>query len=144
MLTVVEKVILLQSVDVFGEATSEQLSLVAAIAKEVRVEAGEVIYRDEEPSDAMYVVAEGRVRLHRGAQDVNLVAAGEAFGTWALFDEEARVTTATAVDASLLLRIARGDFLDVLADHVEVTRAILGSISRRLRSLLGRVETRGR
>lgn len=141
MLTVVEKVILLQRVDVFADASSEHLALVAAIAEDESVDAGTEIFHEDEPSDAMYVVVEGRVRLQKRETEVASLGQSEAFGTWALFDELARLTSATAVERTRLLRIARDDFIDVLADHVDVTRAILASVARRLRSVLGRIES---
>lgn len=139
VLTVVEKVILLQNVEVFADATTEQLSLVAAIALERRVEDGAVVYGESDPSDAMYVVVDGSVRLHQADDEVTVAKSRDAFGVWALFDEELRVTAATACEPSLLLCIRRDDFVDVLADHVELTQAILGSIARRLRTVLSRV-----
>jgi CRP-like cAMP-binding protein len=138
MLTVVEKVIQLQGVDVFSEVSTEHLAHLAAIAEEVTFPAGEGIYREADPSDAMYIVLEGEVRLHRGETDVTTTAAGDAFGTWALFDDELRVTSATARTNTRVLRIYQEDFIEVLADEVDVTRGVLKAITARLRALLGR------
>lgn len=138
MLTVVERVLLLQDVDVFQDATSEQVALVAAIATEHAYPEKAIVYQQDELADAMYVVVRGLIRLHRGATEVARVGSNEAFGTWALFQDEPRLTAATAMERTLLLRIEREDFIEVLADHVDVTRAILGSVARRLRAMLGR------
>ena len=135
MLTVIDKVIFLQNVEIFSEVTTEQLAYLAAIADEVPIEAGEVIYREEEPSDAMYLVVSGRVRLHRGPTEVTTAGAQEAFGTWALFDDEPRVTAATASEDSELLRIDKDDFIEVLADNVQVTQGVMKAIVKRLRAL---------
>lgn len=138
VLGLVEKVLLLQSVDAFVSATSEQLSLVAAIASEHRHQPGDSLYRESDPADAMYVVVEGRVKLERRGQEVGLLGPAEAFGTWSLFEPEPRLTSAVVLEPTLLLRIDRIDFLDVLADHVDLSRAILASVARRLRAVLGR------
>lgn len=143
MLTVVERVLLLQDVDVFQDATSEQVALVAAIATEQAYPEKATVYQQDELADAMYVVVRGLIRLHRGDTEVAQVGSNEAFGTWALFQVEPRLTAATAMERTLLLRIEREDFIEVLADHVDVTRAILGSVARRLRALLGRSATGG-
>lgn len=143
MLTVIEKVIFLQNVDVFEDVPSEQLAYLAAIAEEVSYLKDEVIYRRSEPSDALYLVLQGRVRLHQDGRDITLAGPREAFGTWALFDEEPRVVTATAVEDTNLLRVDREDFIDLLADHVQITRGILKKMAGRLRGLLGRVERDG-
>ncbi|NJK89577.1 MAG: Crp/Fnr family transcriptional regulator [Myxococcales bacterium] len=138
MRTIIEKVIFLQNVDVFSHVLTEQLAYVAAIAEEVVWDRDQKIYAEDDPSDAMYLVLEGRVRLHRGEQTVTEAGPKEAFGTWALFDDEPRVAAATAVERTEALRVARSDFLDVLADNVRVTEGILKAMVRRLRAL-GRV-----
>lgn len=135
MLSVVEKVILLQNVDVFSEVPAEQLAYLAVIAEELSTEADERIFAEEDPADSMYVVLEGRVRLHRGSVSVTSVGPGEAFGTWALFDEEPRVMGATVEEGGDILRIDRMEFIEVLADNVQITQGVLKAIARRLRAL---------
>lgn len=139
MLSIVEKVILLQNVDVFAEIPTEQLSYLAAIAEEVEFAAQESVYAFEEPSDALYVVLEGEVRLHRDDQEITVASANDPFGTWALFDDQPRVTTATAITEVKLLRIDRDEFLDLLSDHVQITQGVLKTLVGRLRGLLDRV-----
>lgn len=143
MLTVVEKVIFLQNVDVFSEVATEQLAFLAAIAEELVAEEGETLYEADEPPDSMYLVLNGSIRLHREGRDVLIAKEQEAFGTWALFDDEPRVVTATALEQSRLLRIDKTDFIDVLADNVQITQGVLKAIVRRLRALGRAVQTRG-
>jgi CRP/FNR family transcriptional regulator, cyclic AMP receptor protein len=138
MTSVIEKVILLQNVDLFSEVPTEQLAYPAAIAESRRFDADDVIYRQDDPSDAMYLVLSGRVRLSRDGTEVTTAVPLQAFGTWALFDDEPRVATAVALQTTEVLRIDRQDFVDVLADNVRVTQSILRTVSRRLRAL-GRV-----
>jgi CRP-like cAMP-binding protein len=139
MLTTLERVLLLQNVDVFSEVDTEKLAAVAAIGEEVDAAPGELLYAESGPSDSMYVVISGVVRLHRGDVDVTRARPGEAFGTWALFDDELRVVSATCEQRALLLRIGKEDFIELLADHLDVTRGVLKAVVRRLRTVLGRV-----
>ena len=139
MLSVVEKVIFLQNVDVFAEVPTEQLATLATIAEEVNVLKGDVIYRENEYSDALYLVLDGRVRLHQADREITVVAAREAFGTWALFDEEVRLVTATAEEDSHLLCLNRDDFVDLLADHVQIAQGVLKTVARRLRIVVDKI-----
>ena len=139
MLTTIEKVIFLQNVDVFAEVPAEQLSYLAAIASEVSFDKGSVIYRVNENSDAMYVVLEGQVRLHRGEIEIGIVEAKGALGAWALLDDEPRVANADVVEEASMLRIDKDDFIDLLSDHVEITQGLLRTLTRRLHGLAGRV-----
>lgn len=140
MLTIVEKVIFLQNVDVFAEIPTEQLSYLAAIASEESYSEGESIYDVGDSSDALYVVLEGKVRLHRGKEEITVAEKNDPFGTWALFDDKPRVATATPLGDTRLLRIGREDFLDLLSDHVQITEGVLKTIVGRLRGLLERVD----
>ncbi len=140
MLTVVEKVIFLQNVDVFAQVPTEDLAYLAAIAEEESFMSGDVLFKVNEPSDALFLVLDGKVRLHRGEEEILVAGAREAFGAWSLFDDEPRVVGATVTEDARLLRIDRDDFVDLLADHVKVTQGVLRTMAGRLRSLIGRIE----
>ncbi len=139
MLTVIEKVITLQNVDVFLEIPTEQLAYIAAIAEEVTYMKDETVYKAEDHADAMYFVIDGSVRLHLDGKEVTVAGVEDTFGTWALFDEEPRVVNATAAEDSTLLRIDREDFYDLLADNVQITQGIFKTLVKRMRKLISRV-----
>jgi len=139
MLTAIEKVIFLQNIDIFLEVPTEQLAFLAAIAEEVTFIKSDDIYKAEESSDAMYLVLEGIVKLHRDGEEVTAAGPKEAFGTWALFDEEPRVVNATAIEDAKLLRIYREDFYDLLADNNQITQGIFKALVKRMRKLVEHV-----
>lgn len=138
MLTTIEKAILLQRVDQFDAVASDQMAAIAAIATEHEFADGDDIYRAGEAGDAMYLVVDGEVSLRRGEAEIVRAAAGEAFGTWALFEVEERMVTARAAGECRLLRIDREDFIDLMAEDIVVAQSLLRSIARRLRELASR------
>ncbi|MFC2164371.1 Crp/Fnr family transcriptional regulator [Acidobacteriota bacterium] len=139
MLTTIEKVLILQDIDIFEFTATEDLSHIAAITEEVEYEADSVIFQEEEISDSMYVVVEGKVKLTRDDQDVMTAENKDVFGTWALFDDEPRIVTATALENTQLLRIDKDEFVDLLADHVAITQSVLKTMAKRLRNLMRRI-----
>ncbi len=139
MLTIIEKVLLLQQVDIFDNTSTEDLAHIAAITEQVDYQADTHIYKEGEIPDAMYIVISGRVQLHQQGKQVLVADARSAFGTWALLDDEPRVATATTLEASECLRIDREDFYDLLTDHTNITQGILKTLSKRLRNLYTRV-----
>ncbi|MFQ5638429.1 MAG: Crp/Fnr family transcriptional regulator [bacterium] len=138
MYSVIEKVIFLQDIDVFKEVRVEDLAHLAAIAEEVSYLPGAHLYEVNESPDSLYLVINGEVRLHRDTQEIGVTGPREALGTWALFDNQPRVATATAVKPTEALRISREDFYDLLSDHVHIAEAILRSLARRLRGVIER------
>jgi hypothetical protein len=132
----IEKVFLLQKIDLLQDARSSHLALLASIAEDVDVDAGTVLLRQGEPTDALYVVVEGIVDLVGVANQKIEAGEGQAFGTWALIDEAPSLVTATVRDGSRLLRITRSDFYDLLADHSELALGLLQGLARRVRTLV--------
>lgn len=137
MLTTIEKVIFLQEVDLFGHTSTENLAQVAAITEEIHVDRDSIIYREGELSDSMYLVVDGKIRLHKQGQEIMIAGKRDAFGTWALLDDEVRLVTAVALEPSKLLRIGKDDFYELLADNVNITQSIIKYIAKRLRALAG-------
>ncbi len=135
MYSIIEKVIFLQDIDVFKEVRVEDLAYVAAISEEVSFIKNETIYEMNEGADSLYLVINGKIRLHRNGEEIAISSKREAVGTWSLFDNQPRVATATAVEETEALRIARDDFYDLLSDHVRIAEAVLRSLARRLRAL---------
>lgn len=139
MLTTVEKVLFLQDVDIFEYTSTEDLAHIAEIVDEIELKPDEIIFKEGEIPDAMYIVSKGKVILNRAGQKVMVAKEKDVFGTWALFDDEPRVATATTLEDTRLLRIDREDFIDLLADHVAITQSIMKTLVKRLRNLMNRI-----
>jgi CRP-like cAMP-binding protein len=135
-LSPVDKVLCLQTVDVFKHATTEMLAYVGSIANEITAPSGHVIFSEDDISDAMYVVVSGRARLDKDGKEILTVGPGQSFGTWALLDKQPRMLTATAMDDVHLLRIRSDDFYDLLSDHDEITPVIFKAVIERVNRLI--------
>jgi len=135
-LSPIDKVLCLQTVDVFKHATTEMLAWVGSIANEITAPSGHVIFSEDDISDAMYVVVSGRVRLDKAGKEILTVGPGQSFGTWALLDKQPRMLTATAVDDVHLLRISSDDFYNLLSDHDEITPVIFKAVIERVNRLI--------
>ncbi|MFO7893112.1 MAG: cyclic nucleotide-binding domain-containing protein [Longimicrobiales bacterium] len=132
----IEKVFLLQKIDLLQDARSAHLALLASIAEEVEADPGTVLIRQDEPTEALYMVIDGRVDLEGVAGQQLEAGDSQAFGTWALIDEAPSLVTATVDEPSRLLRITRSDFYDLLADHPELALGLLQGLARRVRTLV--------
>jgi hypothetical protein len=133
-LTLLEKRLVLQHVSLFAEIPAETMAELAAAARELGRTAGETIFAKGDRGDSLYVVVEGKVRVHDGEDTLNYLGTGEAFGEMALLDPEPRMASATAAEDIKLLRLEGESFRDVLATHPELARGIIRVLSRRLRA----------
>jgi len=135
MLTAVERVLILQNIDLLREVGPRHLLGLTDVAREVAIWNGQTIYQETDPADALYVVVEGRVRLTAG-DAVAEVGPGEAFGTWALVDDAERGQRAECIEDGLVLALNRDEFYDVAADDLTLLMELLRVLAKRLRSLV--------
>jgi CRP-like cAMP-binding protein len=136
MQTIIEKVMILKGVDFFSRCTTRELSQIATISEEVAFRSGEVIFREGDPNNALFVVLAGSVRLQKDEEEVGTIGANEAFGVWSLFDEEPRLVSAVSAEDARLLRLDREDFFDLLSEQFDITQKIFQAIVGRLKSLV--------
>jgi CRP-like cAMP-binding protein len=140
MLTTIEKVLLLQNIELFSNVTSEQLAFLAVIAEEVVMEPARVLYRQGDPPDGLYVVVSGSVRMERSGEEIDRIGINRAFGVWALFDDAPRLTTAETAEETRLLFVGRNDFYDVLSDHVDIVEGLFKQFVLKLRQIATVIE----
>ena len=139
-MTIIERVLLLQGIDLFADVTPEQLSFLAAIAEEMTFDPGRVIYNEGDAPDGLYAVISGAVRMKRNGEGIDTIGANGAFGVWALFDDEPRLTTAEAREESQVLFVSREAFYDLLSDNVDIVEGLFKQLVQRLRRLAQSVE----
>lgn len=136
MLTTVEKVLFLKSIDLFSQIPGEDLAQVALITSEESAAAGEDIFAEGGAGDALFLVLEGRVRVHRQDKTIAELGERECFGEMAILDASPRSATVTAVDEVALLKIARDDFEELLQEKQAIAQGIIKVLTRRLREAI--------
>lgn len=140
MLLTIEKVAILQSVEMFSETPDFALGAIAAIAEERHFEEGETFVREGAQGDGMYVVIEGEVHLHAAGMTVSHLQSGGVLGQIAIFDPGPRVVSATTVTESRVLWISTQAFGEVMADCPEIAHASLVVLARNLRRVAEQVD----
>ena len=136
MITTIEKAIFLQDIDVFEFVSSHDLSYIAKIAEEIHCEEGEILYKEGDISDSMWLLVDGEVHFARGGKVVLEIKGCEAFGTWSLFDEEPRVVSATCACASTFLVIEREKFIELLHENIWILQSVLKALAGKMRSIV--------
>jgi CRP/FNR family transcriptional regulator, cyclic AMP receptor protein len=133
VISTVEKVLFLKGVDLFKSIPGEELSHIAQITDEVEFTPTQEIFKEGEQGDAMYLIVEGKVRVHSGEHTFAELGTRQCFGEMAILDEEPRSASVTALSELTLLKIRREDFAEILADKPEISDGIIKVLTRRLR-----------
>ena len=111
---------------------------------------GEVIIRQGDPGDCMYVIQEGKAEVLREANGMEVQLAvlneGDFFGEMAIFDHEVRSATVRAAGEVRVLTIDKRTFLRRITEDPSVAFRIVEKMSHRIRELdaeLVRLKTEG-
>lgn len=119
--TTLEKAELIRSVDLFSQASVEELYRLATIAREVGFPAQWVIFQESDIADAFYIVVHGQVECVSKPGDLRVVTGpGEVLGLFSALTRESRHARATALEKTVAISIAAEDLFSLLSNNMEI------------------------
>lgn len=130
-----EKFEFLRKLPIFAGAEFEILMEMALSLTEKEVLKGSTIIRKGEEGDAVFIIADGKVRVHDGNHVLARLVAGQVFGEYALIDQRTRSASVTAEENSLLLRLDYRDFYRNAATNPSILRGVLQQLIHRMRDM---------
>jgi len=133
MLLTIEKVAILKKVAIFADTPDHVLASVAQIASEETFEPGQLIMAEGDFGDFMYIVVDGEVRVHRDEQTILTLGPGASVGELAVLDPEPRSASVSAMVDTLLFRIDKESFDEVMADRPEIALSVIQALCARIR-----------
>ena len=128
----------LQDIPLFRQLSPADLQRVVEVVREKSYPRNSVILFEDDPGDALYVVAQGQVKVVLIGDDgreviLSVLGPGEFFGEMSLLDDEPRSAHVIAMEESDLLVLRREDFEGILTEHPKIALALLRELTRRLR-----------
>jgi CRP-like cAMP-binding protein len=104
---------------------------------------GEVVVRQGEEGDCLFVVQEGQLEVVReeGGKEtlIRLVAKDELFGEMAVFERQRRSATVRARGAARVLTLDKKNFLRRINEDPSLAFRVVETMSRRVRELSAQV-----
>jgi CRP-like cAMP-binding protein len=105
----------------------------------VRLEPGEVLFREGDAGDGAYLIVSGQVavskRTPEGERQIAALGAGEAFGEVAIFAEQERTATVSAVEPTTLRLLRRTEIEAELAKVAPWVGAMISTLAGRFAAL---------
>ena len=129
----------LRAMPFFADLGPEDLERILAVGEVVAFAEGDVIVREGDVGDAMYIVLEGVAEVDVGGR-FHRLRAGNFFGEMALITAKKRMATVRAVEPVRAFRIPAGDFQSFLLDHPRVALSMLRAVVERLREVEERID----
>jgi NTE family protein len=101
--------------NLFGQLEASELYMLQEQLEWYHLSNGDVLFRQDEPSDGMYIVLNGRLRFTVTDSEGKIIASneigpGETIGEYALITEERRSATVFAVRKTNLARMTPAEF----------------------------------
>ena len=141
MFTILEKTLLLKTVDLFQEIPGELLSQVSKISKARPYEKDSAIFKEGDAGDSMFIVFEGIVSIKKGSKEIAELKKGASLGEMALLDNETRSADAIAKEDSVLLKINQDVFYELMESNADIMKQIIKLLTSRIRKANVKLET---
>ena len=135
MYSILEKTIILKSVDLFNLIPGDVLNKIAQIAEEIEYEKGSKIFYEGENGDSMFIIISGKIDVTKNGHSITILEKGHCIGEMALLDQEPRSADASTLEDSILLRINQEGFYELMATNQEIMRQIVKILTRRVRKM---------
>jgi len=120
----------LAQVGIFSLLSPEETGRVAGYLDPVELGSGEVLFREGDPGDNLYIIRSGRIRIgirlpdgseHRIAE----LTAGDFLGEMSIFDNAPRSATCRALEPSALLALSKGEFSAIITEHPRIALKLM-------------------
>jgi len=135
----------LQSIPYFSGLSPAELDSIRKFIFEKTADRGDIILLEGEPSEALYFVASGVVKVFKTSaegkeQILNIVRPGESFNDVSVFDGGPNPASAQAMGPVVLYGINKSDLEAILRDHPRVALNVNKVLASRVRDLVSLVE----
>ncbi|MBN1922605.1 MAG: cyclic nucleotide-binding domain-containing protein [Anaerolineae bacterium] len=123
---------------ILRELASIERPLLQTLLQECSYAASDVLFREGDPGNAMYIILAGQVVVIKGSFDAPTVLGyrgpGEIIGEMALLENAPRSASVIAMENLRLLRVNHEDFQVLLNNRPGIGRKIMAVLSARLRN----------
>ncbi len=129
---------ILKKSEVFSELTDTEIKEIAPFFEKRGFKKDEYIFMEEDPSDWLYIVARGRVKIIKhslAGKDVilEIISPGGIFGGVAVLDRRPFPASAQAMEPVDVIRISRRNLFNIMEEYPVLKLAIVKTFSDRLR-----------
>ena len=135
----------LKSIPYFLGLSLAELDSIRRLVFEKSAERGEIILLEGEPSEALFFVVSGAVKVFKTSaegkeQILSIVRPGESFNDVPIFDDGPNPASAQAMGPIVLYEIKKSALRATIQNHPQIALNIIKVLAERLRQLMSLVE----
>ena len=120
-----EKVLALGRFFLFRDLSFPQTMRILKLVTEVRLDKDETLFSEGDIGGELYLIVSGCLAVTKDGVQLNELSRGKHFGELALISDQVRSASVTALEHSVLLRIGRDAFLEMLREDSVVAAKLL-------------------
>jgi serine phosphatase RsbU (regulator of sigma subunit) len=132
----------LQTLSLFEGISETGLDLIADLMTAVRYDPFDVICREGDEGDAMYLIREGSIRVVVHGKEMDVIPAGQFVGEMSLLDRKPRSATLVSEEETVLVAYTFDDYDATLRDAPTVGLALTQNIAKQLPERMRRTNER--
>ena len=134
-----------QNFNLFKEVEDKTLIQLAMLSQMSYSTKKEVVYFPEEPSNTIYLLKSGKIKISRISPDgqtvtLALLGAGEIFGESAILGQETHQNIAEVVEDAVICAMDRAAFQELLENSNALSRRVRSHLGLRIRKVEAQVE----
>jgi len=128
----IERVFILKRTEVFRDLATSVLESLAAHLDDLDLAPGDVLFEKGELGSSMYIVVDGRIRVHDESRTLAVLEEGAVLGEISVLSAEERSASVTAETEARLLRLDQEVLYEVMALSPEVSKGFIQVLLDRL------------
>ena len=136
---------MLNAIPLFRSLTEKQLASLGAHAAWRVYEKGDVILRQGELADSLFIIASGQVKVYMSEGDREVIlktlCSGDFFGEIAMLDQEPRSASVAAMERCHLQTLSYRSFQRTMEGSADIAKRVLETLAKRLRDADRKIST---
>ncbi len=132
-----------KQIEIFKGFSDYELEKFAEVVSEVKIKKGEILFKEDEPGDSLYIIQSGSMTIFKTIdkekgieKSLSILVSGDCVGEMSLLDGTPRTASVRADEDTTLLKISRNEFNILIAKYPQagtrLMRAFTKIISQRL------------
>lgn len=147
-LTIPDKIFHIKSIDIFGGLSVQELAAVASYTEEQQNGTREIVIKENDAGEELYLMFEGEVSIIKGYQTekqmlIARMQASDYFGEMALFEDDRRSATIQTEMPSRFLTLHKHEFSEIVREYPQIALKAVKVLCTRLRKFNEKVAESG-
>jgi hypothetical protein len=147
-ISIPDKILRLKGINIFEGLSVSELAAIASVTEEVDYPAGEIVIKEGESGETMFLIIKGEVSVIKGAgkegeREIELarIGTGDYFGEMALFEDAVRSATIRTAEEARFLILHKQEFTEIVRGYPQIALHICKALSGRIRELHEKIKS---